>query len=393
MPTTQRNYYETLGIPRTADEKTIKNAFRKLALQYHPDRNKDPGAEERFKEIAEAYAVLSDTQKRAAYDAGGREPVMSHAPEDVFGGIDFSTLFGGLGFDFGGGGLFDRFFRQGRRTRLVKGDNLEVVLEIPLERVRVGGEEIVRLTRSSVCPACQGSGAEVGTRPRRCSTCGGSGQTLSRWREGGMTLQRIIACPTCHGRGTVVETRCTLCKGHGEVESADSVRIALPVGLEEGMVLRVPGHGQASRTPGGPPGDLFVAIHIAPDTRFERRGADLWRTETIPVVDSVLGTRLEVPTLEGPTMVTIPPGTQPETVLRLRHKGLPEFGGDGQGDLYLRVRVEIPERLTPAERHLYEQLRQPHAAAPSPSPTTVMSPSQTSWWQALRHTVGAWLRF
>jgi molecular chaperone DnaJ len=212
MPTTSRDYYDVLGVPRDADQKAIKDAFRTLALQYHPDRNKEPGAEERFKEIAEAYAVLADPQKRAAYDAGGVAGVSGFSPEDLFSGIDFEDIFGGPGFDFGGGGLFDRFFRRQRRPAgPPRGQDLEVELEVPLARVATGGEETVHFRHPAVCPACHGSGAQAGTTPRRCDACHGTGQHVSSRRESGITFQQITTCPTCHGRGTIIDTPCSEC--------------------------------------------------------------------------------------------------------------------------------------------------------------------------------------
>lgn len=355
MVTAQRDYYEVLGVPRDADQKAIKDAFRRLALKYHPDRNKEPGAEERFKEIAEAYAVLSDPQKRADYDARGFAGVAGFSPEDLFGGIDFDTLFSGLGFDFGGG-LFDRFFR--RRAGPVPGANLEVELVVSLNRVASGGEETVRVTRVKPCVACQGSGAAKGTAPRTCTTCGGTGQQVARRRERGISMQRITECPTCHGRGTIVDHPCPACAGRGQAPQEETLMIKIPPGIDDGMALRVPGHGLPGPEPGSPPGDLYVVVRTAPDARFERRGAHLWRTETIDVADAVLGTRISVPTLDGSVSTVIPPGTQPETVLRLRGKGLPYFGAPGRGDLNVRIRVKIPERLSRAERELYERLRE-----------------------------------
>jgi molecular chaperone DnaJ len=362
MAATVRDYYEVLGVPRDADEKTIKDAFRKLALQYHPDRNKAPDAEARFKEIAAAYAVLSDAKKRADYDAGGVAGVAGVSPEDLFRGINFDDLFGGLGFDVGGGGLFDRFFRHRRPTGTPHGANLEVDLEVPLERVCSGGEETVHLTHPQACPTCHGSGARPGTAPRRCEPCNGTGQRVTSRSDRGITFQQITPCPSCHGRGNVIEQPCAECDGRGEVQRPETLTVTIPVGVEEGMALRIPGRGLPSHDAGGLPGDLFVVVRSAPDPRFERRGADLWRAETLSVVDAVLGTRLEVVTLDGPTTVTIPPGTQPDTVLRLRSKGLPVFGGSGRGDLYLRVQVRVPDRLSPTERDLYERLRSLSAA-------------------------------
>ena len=358
MPdTAQRDYYEVLGVPRDAAAKAIKDAFRKLALKYHPDRNKEPGAEERFKEIAEAYAVLSDPKKRAEYDARGHAGVAGFSPEDLFGGIDFEDLFGGLGFDFGlGGGLFDRFFGRRPRSR-TQGANLELEIEIPLERVMCGGEEIVHYPRTLACPVCHGTGTKPGTAPRQCRECGGSGQKSVHRREGGFTFHQITPCSACRGQGVIIDHPCPECAGRGRMERVETLTVKIPRGIEEGMALRIPGHGQASPIPGGAPGDLFVIVRTRPDPRFERRGADLWRVETIEVADAVLGTTLEAPTADGSVTVKIPPGTQPEAILRLRGKGLPEFGDHRRGDLYLTLRVHLPERLSREERDLFERLK------------------------------------
>ena len=353
-----RDYYEVLGVPRDADAKTIKDAFRKLALKYHPDRNKEPGAEERFKEIAAAYAVLSDPKKRAEYDAHGHAGVAGYSAEDLFGGIDFQDLFRGFdfGFDFGGG-LFDHFFRR-RHAGPPRGANIEVDIAIPLEKVASGGEETVRYSRLAPCPTCHGSGAAPGTTPKPCTSCNGSGQQVSRRQEGNVSMQTITLCPACHGRGRLIEKPCPDCSGRGEVEKTESLTVKIPVGVEDGMALRVPGRGMASPEAGGTPGDLYVVVRAAPDPRFVRDGADLWREETLPVPDLVLGTRLTLPTLGGGTAeVKVPAGTQPDTVLRLKGKGLPQFGGHGHGDLFLRLKVQIPDKLSREERELYEKLQ------------------------------------
>jgi molecular chaperone DnaJ len=332
VTTPQRDYYEVLGVPRDADAKTVKDAFRSLALKYHPDRNKAPDAEERFKEIAEAYAVLSDSKKRAQYDARGFAGVAGLSPEDLFAGIDFGDLFGGLGFDFdmGAGDLFDRFFRR-RRTGPAGGVNIEVELVVPLARVAAGGEEVVRFTRPETCSACHGSGAKSGTAPRRCETCAGTGRQMSVRQEGEVSFRQITTCPVCRGRGTVIDELCPDCVGRTVVEREEAITVKVPVGAEDGMALRVPRRGMPSREPGGEPGDLFVIVYTEPDARFERRGAELWRSETIELADAVLGTELAVPTLEGHVTVKVPPGTQPGEVLRLRHKGLPTSLGAPAG--------------------------------------------------------------
>lgn len=364
MATTSRDYYEILGVARDADEKTIKDAFRALALQYHPDRNKASDAEEKFKEIAEAYTVLSNPQKRAVYDAGDMTGVAGVAPEDLFSGIDVSDLFGGLDPGFGGEGLFERFFGHRRPRGPRQGTHLEMVIVVPLERVRTGGEETVHVARPVTCTVCHGAGAPPDTPPRRCESCQGTGQRTTSQSDRGVLFQQITPCPTCHGRGSIIDKPCAECHGRGEVERTEDLTVTIPVGVEEGMALRVPGHGLPSPEANGPPGDLFVVVHSAPDVRFERHGADLWHVETIPLVDAVLGTTLDVPSLDSPVTVTVPPGTQPETVLRLQGKGLPAYGQRIRGSLYLRLRVQVPEQLSAEERTLYERLRMVRQQAP-----------------------------
>jgi molecular chaperone DnaJ len=353
-----RDYYQVLGVPRDADRKAIKDAFRRLALKYHPDRNKAPGAAEKFKEIAAAYAVLHDPKKRAEYDARGQAGIASFSAEDLFGGIDFEDIFGGLGFDFGGlggGGLFDRLFR--RRAGPRGGANIEVELVVPLEQVATGGEETVQVRRPAACSTCRGTGAKPGTEPRDCKACGATGQKVQSRRKGGISFQQISTCPDCGGRGRIIDKPCPECAGRGEVFRADKLKVKIPPGVEEGMALRVPGHGMPNPESGGAPGDLFVVVRTAPDPRFERHGADLLQSQTIEVADAVLGSKLSVPTLDGKVEARVPPGTQPDTVLRLRGKGLPEFGDGRRGDLLLRLQVRIPDRLSSRERELYDQLR------------------------------------
>lgn len=362
--TAQRDYYEVLGVARDADAKAIKDAFRALALKFHPDRNKAPDAEERFKEIAEAYAVLSDPKKRADYDARGFAGVAGFTPEDLFGGIDFGDIFGdagfGLDFGFGGGGLFDRLFGR-RHAGPARGQDLQVELVLPLETIARGGEKTVRYTRPVSCARCQGNGAEPGSAPRACPACHGSGRKVvtrgEQRGEAAIRFQQISICPDCDGRGTIIDKPCRDCRGAGRMEKDESLKVSIPPGADEGMALRIPAHGLPSPEPKGAPGDLYVIVASAPDARFARSGADLWRTEILAVADAVLGTTLKVPTLDGTVEVTVPAGTQPGEVLRLRGKGLPLFGARGRGDLNLRIEVKIPERLSAEERSLYEKLR------------------------------------
>ena len=378
MAGTQRDYYEVLGVARDADSNAIKDAFRTLAMKYHPDRNKAPDAEEKFKEIAEAYAVLSDSKKRAQYDAGGFAGVAGFSAEDLFGGIDFGEIFGdaGFGFDFGGGGIFERLFRH-RHAGPLRGRDLEVRLDVPLERIDSGGEETLHFSREVTCPGCHGSGARAGTEPRKCKTCGGSGRRVvtrnQQQKQGTVHFQTISVCPDCQGRGTFIDQPCPECHGSGRTEKQESLKVQIPAGVEEATALRIKGHGMPAEQPEGPHGDLYVIVHSIPDARFERAGADLWREETLEVEDAVLGVRLKVPTLQGEAEVKVPPGTQPDEILRLRGKGLQRYGGDGRGSLNLRIGVHLPEHPGAEERALYEQLRSLHGQSGT---------QKKRWWQS-----------
>ncbi|TAN55447.1 MAG: J domain-containing protein [Betaproteobacteria bacterium] len=351
----KRDYYEVLGIARSAHEKAIKDAFRKLAMQYHPDRNKAPGAEERFKEIAEAYAVLSDPRKRADYDAGGFAGVSGFSREDLFGGIDFDSIFGDAGFG-PGGGLFERLFGR-RRRGPPRGADIEIEVLVPLERIATGGEAPVRFQRLAACAQCKGSGARAGTEPRACAACKGTGLKETTRHEQGIYIRQSSPCPDCGGRGRIIDRACAACGGNGQVRREESLVVKIPPGAEDGLALRVPGKGYAAEQPGAPPGDLLVVVRSAPHERFQREGADLWRVQALDVADAVLGAELRVPTLEGTITVSVPPGTQHDARLRLRGKGLPRFGGRGRGDLYLRLAVALPEKLSSEERKLWERLR------------------------------------
>lgn len=302
--------------------------------------------------------MLSDPKKRAEYDARGFAGVEGFSREDLFGGINFEDIFGGLNFDFGGDSLFDHFFHR-RRQGSQRGANIETGLHVSLERVENGGEEKISLARPATCHACHGTGAKDGAAPRKCATCGGSGRIARSHREEKehVLVQHIIPCPDCHGRGSIIEHPCPECHGSGEVMQEETLTVKIPAGIEEGMALRIPGKGMPGPASGGGAGDLFVVVHTRHDPRFERSGADLLRAETLPLVDAVLGTTLTVPTLGGSASVTVPPGTQPDAMLRLKGKGLPEFGSGRHGDMYLRITVQVPEHLSREERELYERLR------------------------------------
>ncbi len=352
-----RDYYDILGVAKDADAKAIKNAFRDLAKKYHPDRNPEPEAEEKFKELAEAYAMLSDPDKRARYDAGGHARVAGYSAEDLYGGIDFADLFRGQGGSFDLGAIFGGFGRP-RRTGPPHGADVETLLRVPMEIIARGGKETVRLAHPRACKACSGSGAKAGTSPRVCDGCQGSGRSVKRHSEGATLFQQITVCPTCGGAGRFIDDPCTECSGTGRVTEHESLEVTIPPGIRETTALRIPGRGHPGPQPGGEPGDLLVYVSALPDPRFTRRGADLVQTRTIDVVDAVLGTRIEIPTLDGRASVSIPAGTQHGAVLRLRGKGLPVWGRDDlRGNLYLQLEIRIPTELTKAERKLYQKLR------------------------------------
>lgn len=352
---TKRDYYDVLGVARDASRDAIKDAFRRLALKYHPDRSREPNAEEKFKEIAEAYAVLYDPKKRAVYDAGGHAGMAGFTPEDLFGGVHFEDLFADIGFDLGGFGLFDRLFRRGTGPR--RGADIQVDLFVPLAKIASGGEEVVSVAHETQCSQCKGSGAAPGTRPRPCEKCGGSGRLTQSQKRANVSIQQITTCPECRGAGSFIDKPCLACGGTGTAYQEEELTVRIPVGAEEGMSLRIARRGKRSPEAGGLPGDLYVVVRTEADPRFERHGANLWRRLPVELLDAVLGSKVKVPTLNGEVEVDVPAGTQPDSVLRLKDKGLPYFGSQRQGDLFLRVEVHVPESLSPRERQLYEELR------------------------------------
>lgn len=360
MDSTGRDYYEELGIPRDADEKAIKNAYHRLAMKWHPDRNKSPEAETRFKRIATAYAILSDPKKRSKYDARGFDGVAHYSEEDLFAGLDLGSLFGDLGFGFGPGGdsIFDRFFHPERKT--ARGEDIRIGIEVPLETIQQGGSQEIPFSRSKVCQHCQGHGTSDGRAPPRCPDCGGTGHKAvhSKKQEGGQTIQiqQIVTCARCLGQGALPGQPCPVCNGEGVVSELNKLRVKIPKGIDDGMSLRIPGQGQPGISVDMAAGDLFITIYSKTDGRFQRRGADLWRSESLYPDEAVLGTRRTVPTLDGEEVVSIPPGSQPDEVLRLRGKGLPRYGSAGSGDLNIRLQVQIPTNLSEREKALYQEL-------------------------------------
>jgi molecular chaperone DnaJ len=355
--TEKRDYYEVLGVQRNASKDEIKDAYRKLALQYHPDRNKSPGAEEKFKEISEAYAVLSDDQKRQQYDMLGHAGFdQRYTSEDIFRGTDFDSIFRDMGF----GDIFRTFFGGGfgggfGGERVNRGQDLAYDLELTLEEAARGTEKEVEIPRTEKCDVCGGSGAKPGTTPKVCPRCGGAGQVQNTRKSAFGTFVQVTVCPQCRGKGRIIETPCGNCHGSGLVRKRRKISVRIPAGIDEGYQLRLRGEGEMVSN-GGEAGDLYVVVHIKPHREFMREGDDLWYVSVITFPQAALGADITVPTLEGPTAVRIHPGTQAGEVLTLKGKGMPHFRAYGKGDLFVRIGVSVPERLTYQQRVLIEQL-------------------------------------
>jgi molecular chaperone DnaJ len=352
MPKPSRNYYEILGVERDANAEEMKKAYRRLAREYHPDANPDnPAAEHKFKELAEAYSVLSDPQKRRDYDTFGtaRSPF---GPGGA-GGFDpfdiFSSLFGGADpFGFGGGNR-----RTGGRAR---GSDLVVDLEVTLEEVVRGASKSVTIRNLQPCEKCSGSGAEPGTSPTRCSRCGGSGSVRSVQRSILGNVMTSFVCPQCHGAGEEIPSPCRECNGEGRMERLDEVSFDVPPGVEDGSQFRISGRGEAGHR-GGRSGDLFVRINLREDNRFRRRGNDLLASVAVSYPQAVLGATLELETIEGPVELRVPAGTQPGGMLRIRGRGVPLLGRpSARGDLLVEVRLEVPTHVNGEEEDLVRRL-------------------------------------
>lgn len=348
----KRDYYEVLGIDRSADAEAVKRAYRKLALDNHPDRN--PGnheAERRFKDAAEAYAVLGDAQKRQRYDQFGHAGVDGAqgggfaSAEDVF--AAFGDLFGNGG--GGGGGFFEQFFGAGgRRVRGRRGASLKVDLELTLEEVATGVSRTLELKRAERCDNCAGSGAKPGTKKKRCATCAGHGQVVRS--QGFFQLRQT--CPTCQGQGETIDEPCPKCQGRGAVAKEAPITVKIPAGIEDGHVERIAGHGE-SGDGGGPPGDLVVVLHVQEHKVYTRFGDDLLMQSRVSFRQAVIGDEIEIPTITGETVaMKIPAGTQPGEKLRIRNHGLPRADGYGRGNLVVQVQIDVPRKLSAEQEEL-----------------------------------------
>jgi molecular chaperone DnaJ len=348
----KRDYYEVLGVGREAGEAEIKSSYRKLALKYHPDRNPDdPTAEESFKEASEAYSVLSDPQKRAAYDRFGHAGLQSMGGgggfnPDAF--ADFSDILGdffGFGDLFGGGGR--------RRHRAQRGEDVRFDLEISFEEAVFGMGAEIQIPRMEACDRCKATGSEPGSGPTTCPTCGGRGEVL--YQQSFLSIRRT--CSSCGGTGQIIRNPCTQCRGRGYRQVQRKLKVNIPPGVDDGTRLRLGSEGQPGAN-GGPPGDLYVFLKVRPHQFFERHENDLHCTIPVNIAQAALGCEIEVPTLEQPHKLKVPEGTQSGAQFRLRHKGVAVLNSSARGDMVVHIDVRVPQKLTRDQRRLLEQLRE-----------------------------------
>lgn len=353
------DYYDILGVSRDADKEDIKHAYRRLARKYHPDVNKESGAEERFKEINRAYEVLSEPELRARYDRFGEAGVSSGAAAGAGGFQDFSD-FGGFAAD-----IFESIFsgfggvgpQTVRRRGPTKGEDRRLDLKLDFREAVFGGEKEIRISHLENCATCNGTGARPGTRPRTCSTCNGAGQVRRAARTPFGSFTQVSVCPTCDGEGQVIEEKCETCAGRGERLVTKTVKISIPAGVDDGRRLRVAGHGDGGRR-GGPPGDLYVFITVDKDPEFQREGINIISELKISYIQAILSSRVEVNTVDDkPQELLIPAGTQPGTVLKLEGKGVPRLENPAnRGDHLIIVMVDVPTKISPEERELLEKI-------------------------------------
>lgn len=356
--TTNRDYYEVLGLERNASAEEIKSAFRKLARQYHPDVSKDADAEEKFKEINEAYSVLSDSEKRARYDRFGRSGL-----GDMGGAQDFSVHFEDI---------FEELFGMGggrggtsRRNMPRRGRDLQMPVSLSFQEAVFGVEKEISFERDETCSTCRGNGAEPGSNVRTCSTCSGRGEVRQVRQTFIMQMVETVPCPACQGRGQVIEKLCHTCGGRGLERRQVRKMVSIPAGVDNGMQIRLPGEGQPGSN-GGPNGSLFLVVQVAQHEFFRRRGEDILLDQPVNIAQAVLGAEIEVPTVDGVEKLSLPPGTQPGKVFTLRGKGVPRVRQSGRGDQKIVINVEIPVKLSAEQRELFEKLAQTLGTTPRP---------------------------
>jgi len=356
----KRDYYEVLGLSKGATKQEIKKSYRTLAKSLHPDRNKAADAEEKFKEVQEAYEVLSDDNKRDAYDKYGFAGTQGFGGAGSgFGGFtdfgdlgDLSDLFGSFfGGSFGG---FD-FGNRTQRGNGLRGGDIELSLSLDFHTAIFGGEQTLKYKRLVACSECNGTGAQNGEMTT-CDECEGKGQVVSVRRTIIGAMQTVTTCPKCHGTGKVAKVKCGKCAGEGREDGVEEFKINIPPGIPDNVTLKFSGRGHAGKS-GGAPGDLFISIEVQSDERLERRGDDIYLDLEVDVVTATLGGEVEIPTVNGQVTIKIPSGTQPEKVLKLSGKGGPRFKGRGNGDQYVRILVKVPERLSREQKRLWEELK------------------------------------
>lgn len=347
----KRDYYEVLGIERGADEAAIKKAYRKLAIKYHPDRNQESGAEERFKEVSEAYAVLSDPEKRQRYDQFGHAGIdQQYSTEDIFRNTNFGDIFGGSGFE----SIFDMFF-GGHGRGPSRGRDLQMTTTITLEEAFAGTTVPVEYRRLENCERCHGEGAEPGSKISTCDTCGGRGQVQRQQRTPFGVFSQVGACPSCGGAGQTISDPCHTCKGTGHDRILKKERVKIPAGIEDGMQVRVNGAGEVGGK-GAPHGDLYLEVRIKSHPVFARHGADLVTEHVLSIPQAVLGHQFTLETLDGEATVQVPKGSESGHELRLKGRGMPFLRGNGRGDIRVRLRVETPKKLSKKAQQLFEEL-------------------------------------
>jgi molecular chaperone DnaJ len=357
----KRDYYDILGVSKDASKTDIKKAYRKLALKFHPDKNPSKDAEEKFKEISEAYAVLYDDEKRKLYDMYGHAGIdQRFTSEDIFRGADFGDIFRGMGFDFGLEDIFERFFGHGmgfnRRTeRKRRGADLRYDIEISLEDAYKGMETTIHVPRTETCKNCNGTGAKPGTNPKKCPICDGTGQQRQSRRTAFGMFTQITTCNRCKGEGTIIDSPCLECKGKGLVQKTRSIELKIPKGVDDGSQLRLAGEGEAGQAGAG---DLYIVVHVKKHPSFNRRGLDLKTTKNISFPEAALGTKIDIETINGNTeTLKIPDGTQNGDVLRIRNAGMPDIRGKGHGDLYVEIHIKTPTKLSRNAKKLLEELK------------------------------------
>ena len=382
------DYYALLGVPRDADEAALKKAYRRLAMEHHPDRNGgDKAAEARFKEITEAYEVLRDTEKRAIYDRYGEDGLrrgMGGAPGG-FHHFDLSEALNIFMRDFGGFAGFEEVFGQGRggsrRSTERRGNDLRAGVALTFDEVAKGTKKTLKYKVLAACEQCGGSGAEPGSKAERCGTCGGAGQVRHAQRSVFGQFVTVAACPTCGGEGRIIAKPCTLCRGDGRVKTERTVTVDVPAGVSDENYITLRGQGHAGPR-GGAAGDLVVTIEVAEDPRFLRHADDLVHDVQLTFSQAALGTELTVPTPWGEERLSVPPGTQAGTVLRLRGRGLPHLGSGKKGDLHVRLGIWTPERMPPEMQKLFQELARVEGEPPA-------ARAGRSFWDRMREALGA----